>query len=192
LTAKKILLPFVMVGLMIASCENDIKRVKELQEKKLGVDQGTKIESFLSHAGKMRAKLTAPLMLRYQFDSAKIEFPKTLHVDFYDSTLQVESQLFAKYGRYLENSNKIFLRDSVIIFNVRKDTLWCNELYWDQDKEQFYTDKPVVMRQHDPQQKIFAKDGMLSDQNFKNVTFKSVGKIYNGFESFINVKDSSY
>ena len=115
-----------------------------------------------------------------------------MHVDFYDSTLQVESQLFAKYGRYLENSNKIFLRDSVIIFNIRKDTLWCNELYWDQDKEQFYTDKPVVMRQHDPQQKIFAKDGMLSDQNFKNVTFKSVGKIYNGFESFINVKDSSY
>ncbi len=183
----------MLIAMMIAACENDIKKVKELQEKKLGVDKATKIESYLSHAGKMRAKLTAPIMLRYQFDTSKIEFPNSLHVDFFDSTLQVESQLFAKYGRYLENSNKIFLRDSVIVFNIRKDTLWCNELYWDQDKEQFYTDKPVVMSQHDPNkpiQKIYASEGMLSDQNFKNISFKKVGKIYNGFESFINVKDS--
>ena len=188
------MLPFLMVGFFMCSCENDIKKVNELQEKRLGVDQAKNIESFFSHAGQMRAKLTAPLMYRYQFDTPKIEFPRNLHVDFYDSTRNIESQLFAKYGRYFENSGLVFLRDSVVIFNIRKDTLWCNELYWDRDKEQFYTDKPVVMSQHDPakpEQKIYAQGGMISDQNFKIISFKNVGKVYNGFESFIKVKDST-
>ena len=94
----------------------------------------------------------------------------------------------------MESSDKVYLRDSVIMFNVKKDTLWCEELYWDKENGLFYTDKPVIMSQHDPakpQQKIYAQEGMTSDQNFKNIVFKKVGKIYNGFDSYIKVKDST-
>lgn len=175
----------------VCACENDIKKVQDLGKKKLGVEEGKNIESFLSQGGKMRAKLTAPFMLRYQMDTVKVEFPKTLHVDFYDSVLQVESQLFAKYGRYLENENKVFLRDSVIVFNRKGDTLWCNELYWDQSKKTFYTDKPVTISQHDPLQKISGL-GLNADQNFKWFTLTKVGHIFTGKESFINMPDSSY
>ncbi|MGI8636113.1 MAG: LPS export ABC transporter periplasmic protein LptC, partial [Segetibacter sp.] len=91
------------------SCENDIREVQDLNKKAISVEEGKQIESYLSENGKIKAKLTAPLMLRYQKDTPKVEFPKSLHVDFYNDSTKVESQLSAKYGRYMENENKVFL-----------------------------------------------------------------------------------
>lgn len=177
--------------MMISSCENDIKQVQNLGKKKLGVEEGKNIESILSTAGKLKANLKAPYMLRYLFDTPRIEFPKTLHVDFYDSASHVESQLFAKYGRYVEYEKKVFLRDSVIVFNIKKDTVWCNELWWDQNAETFYTDKPIRLSLHEPRQLIYGQ-GLRSDQNFRNFTIIKAGKEFNGGkENYINVPDSS-
>ena len=182
----------IIIGcFFVLSCENDLQTVKNLGVKKLGIEEGKKIESLLSNDGKLKAKLTAPTMLRYQLDTAKIEFPNSLHVDFYDSLTTVESQLFAKYGRYFENDNKVFLKDSVLVFNRNNDTLWCEELYWDQQKGTFFTDKPAIISQG-KQQKIYAQQGLLADQNFKWFTLNKVGKINTGKDNFINIPDSTY
>ena len=77
-------------------------------------------------------------------DSPFVEFPKSLHVDFYNDSLVIESQLDARYGKYRELDNKVLLRDSVVVKNISKgDTLITPELWWDQKAEKFYTDKPV-------------------------------------------------
>src|SRR4051812_4125976 len=57
---------------------------------------------------KVKGKLTAPYMLRFQLlDSPYAEFPRSLHVDFYNDSLKTESQLDAKYGKYLSNQDKV-------------------------------------------------------------------------------------
>lgn len=177
--------------MLFFSCENDIKKVQDLGKRRTGVEEGKNIESVFSNGGNLKADLKAPLMLRYLLDTPRVEFPNSLHVDFYDSAAHVESQLFAKYGRYFENEGKFFLRDSVVVFNIKKDTLWCNELYWDQNKQQFYTDKPIRLSQHEPRQLIYGQ-GLTADQNFKWFTIIKPGKEFNEHESFINVPDSSY
>jgi len=182
---------FTAQAILFISCENDIEEVRALGMHKLGIEEGKGIVSLMSEGGKTNAKLQAPTMLRYQTDSPKIEFPNSLHVDFYDSLTTVESQLFAKFGRYLENENRIFLRDSVIVFNRKKDTLWCKELYWDQAKGTFFTDKAVVISQQNPRQKIYGQ-GLNADQNFKWFTLNKIGRINTGTQSFINVADSVY
>ncbi len=176
--------------IFLISCENDVTEVQNLGKKNAGIEEGKNIESFLSNGGRVKAKLTAPVMLRYQLDTIKTEFPKSLHVDFYDSAATVESQLNARYGRYLENDNKVFLRDSVIVFNRKGDTLWCNELYWDQTKGTFFTDKHVKISRASPRQKVDGQ-GLIADQNFKWFTIIKVGRFYNEGESFINVPDST-
>ena len=188
---SRILIAVVIAVVSLISCENDIQLVKALGEHKLGIEEGKNIESIMTNGGKTTARLTAPLMLRYQTDSAKVTFPKSLHVDFYDSLTTVESQLYASYGRYLENDNKVFLSDSVIVFNRKKDTLWCKELYWDQTLGLYYTDKPVVISQQNPRQKIYGQ-GLRSDQNFKWFTLNKIGRINTGKQSFINIADSTY
>ncbi|MDE3236834.1 MAG: LPS export ABC transporter periplasmic protein LptC [Bacteroidota bacterium] len=188
---KKNILILFAGSLLVTACENDIKAVQALGQKKLGVEEGKNIVSILSSAGKQKAKLTAPYMLRYQMDTIKTEFPKSLHVDFYDSARNVESQLFAKYGEYKETQQVVFLKDSVIAFNIRKDTLWCDELYWNQSTGRYYTDKRVVISQHDPRQKL-AGIGFESDQDLKNITIKKVGRVFTGQQSFFIAPDSTY
>ncbi len=173
------------------SCENDIKKVQDLGKRRTGVEEGKNIESIFSQGGNLKADLKAPLMLRYLLDTPRVEFPNTLHVDFYDSVAHIESQLFAKYGRYVENEGRVFLRDSVIVFNVKKDTLWCNELWWDQNRQVLYTDKPMKFFKNDPRQMIYGQ-GFTADQSFKWFTILKPGKEPNKKESFINVPDSSY
>ena len=83
-------------------------------------------------------------MRRSEMDSPYVEFPNTLHVDFYNDSLQIESFMDARYGKWKEQDGKVYLRDSVVVMNILKgDTLYCKELWWDQKAEKFYTDKPV-------------------------------------------------
>lgn len=158
---------------LIMACENDINVVKNLGKSRIGVEEGKNILTYWSSGGKVKAKLTAPFMFRYLYDSPRVVFPHSVHVDFYDSTLQVESQLFAKYGQYIESQNKVYLRDSVIVFNVKKDTLWCDDLYWDQNLGTFSTEKPVRIYQSNPIQRLRGI-GMTADQNFKWFQLKKV------------------
>lgn len=174
---------FILGCFFVCSCENDYDQVINLNKKEISVEEGKDIESYLSQNGKVKAKLTAPIMLRYLRDTPKVVFSKSLHVDFYNDSTKIESQLNAKYGHYLENQNKVFLKDSVIVFNVSGDTLFCNELNWDQLQSIFYTDKNVIIKK--PDQKIYGK-GLVADQAFNWFTIKQV------YNSSITMPDSSF
>ena len=160
---------------LLSACENDLREVNALSEKKTSVEEGYQIQSYLSQSAKMKAKLTAPLMKRYLNDSSPyVEFPRSLHVDFFDDSLRMESKLDARYGKYKENEQKVFLKDSVVTSNMRGDTLWCRELWWDQQLQQFYTSKAVRIRQPD---KIIYGKGMKAAQDMSWFKLDSVSGI---------------
>jgi LPS export ABC transporter protein LptC len=169
--------------IFICSCENDPEAIKRLTDKKTAVEEARTVESYLSQGGKVKAKLTSPFMLRYLTDSAYVEFPHSLHVDFYNDTLAVESQLDALYGKYREKEKKVFLRDSVVVINkMTGDTLRSPELWWDQNTEKIYTDKPV--RIHTRDKVIFGQYGMTASQDFSEYV------INNARGTLMKVKDS--
>ena len=142
-------IPWIANGLwltafLFSSCENDEKVIKDLTEKKVMKEEAIKIEGYLSQDGKMKAKLKAPLMLRVNADTLYVEFPNTLHVDFYDDSANIETRLDSRYGKYFENLGKVYLRDSVTVITVKGDTLRSPDLWWDQNTKLFYTDKYAV------------------------------------------------
>ena len=150
-------------------CENTQKQIDDITQNKVMVDEVKNIQSYLSQQGVVKAKLKAPLMLRYERDSMYSEFPKSLHVDFYDSTAHIESWLDAKYGKYFESQNKVYLRDSVVAINTKGDTLKTHELWWDQQKEKFYTDKPYEL--NTKTRRIHGERGLEASQDFNNIIF---------------------
>jgi LPS export ABC transporter protein LptC len=147
----------------IYGCENDEKILNELNKKIIMVDEVRNVQTIFSQQGALKAKLNAPLMLRYQADTIYLEFPKTLHVDFFDSTGKKESQLDALYGKYFESLSKVLLRDSVVVSNIKGDTLKCPELWWDQNTKKFYTDSVVRLKTVD--KTIYGGKGMQADQD---------------------------
>jgi hypothetical protein len=116
--------------------------VDEQFKKKIAVEEALSVESYLSQEGKVKAKLVAPYMKRYMADPPYIEFPRSLHVDFFNDSIQLESTLDALYARHMESERKVLLKDSVVVINKLKgDTLRTSELWWDQNLQEFYTDK---------------------------------------------------
>ena len=155
----------------VYSCENQQKDIDAWTKNKVMTEKALNVESYISNEGKMKAKLTAPLMYRVLADTQYIEFPKTMHVDFYDDSTKIETWLDCKYGKYLESLNKVYLRDSVIVITVKRDTLRCHDLWWDKTKEIFYTDSVATYRS--PGNDITGGKGMEATQDLKMVKFKA-------------------
>jgi LPS export ABC transporter protein LptC len=165
-------------AILLGGCDTgtNTKDTASAGPRKQNPEEGWQIESLMSESGKVKGKLRAPYMLRYQkSDSPYAEFPRSLHVDFFKDSVEpgkpigdsiiVESRMDAKYGKYLQNQNKVFLRDSVVVKNILKgDTLYCKELWWDQATQKFFTDKPVEIY---TKEKILFGTGMEADQNFR-------------------------
>lgn len=156
----------------LSACENDINEVKALDEHGVNTEEATGVESFLSVGGKVKAKLNAPLMISTEKDTASMSFPKSLHVVFYDdSTGLPTSFVFAKYGIYYKNLHKVMLRDSVIATTINGDTLTTSELWWDQNSEEIYSDKPSLLKQTNPYSRIPGKNGFRAKQDFSEFVF---------------------
>jgi LPS export ABC transporter protein LptC len=163
---------FLLTGcFFVCSCENNIKDLPSSLRKSNVPEEGVNIISDLSEKGVVKGQLRAPYMLRYQqTDTPYTEFPRSLHVDFFNDSMKIESKVDALYGKYLPNQEKVFLRDTVVVKNVLKgDTLHCDELWWDQHTQKFYTNKKVRIY---TKTQILWGTGMVADQNFRwyNIT----------------------
>ena len=163
--------------LFLSSCGNSDKELNEYNSKSLGIEEIKNADINYTLGGKAKAKLLSPLMLRVQETNPYVEFPKTLHVDFYNETGQVDSRLDAKYGKYFDSESKVFLKDNVRVINVKGDTLYCDELWWDRNRtgNEFYTGKPVRIR---TKMQIIDGVGMEARQDFKNWVIKNVTNSY--------------
>lgn len=153
------------------ACENDQKTIDDLTKPKATTEEAKNIETYLSQGGTLKAKLWAPYMLRSSSDTTFVEFPRSLHVNFFDSLGRVDSHLDAKYGKYFESLNKVYLRDSVVVFNMQGDSLRSPDLWWDQNTQLFYTDKNVWIKR---QGTVLLGKGMDSRQDLSDIHIKQV------------------
>lgn len=165
---KTVLAALIPGCIFLCSCENDEQAVNDLYTKKLGIEEAKDIILNYTTAGRTKAILTSPQMLRVQDSMPYYEFPKSLQTDFFNDAGLKESKLTAKYAKYKENQSIVFLKDSVKVINMLKgDTLYCMELYWDRSRTgmEFYTDKPVRIR---TRTQVMDGVGMEASQDFNS------------------------
>ena len=169
---------FLFLISVLISCGNSEKELNEYNSKSLGVEEIKNADINYTLGGNAKAKLQSPLMLRVQDVSPYIEFPKKLHVDFFSENGTLDSRLDALYGKYLEQESKVFLKDSVKVINIKGDTLYCDELWWDRNRKgnEFYTELPVRIR---TKTQIIDGVGMEARQDFKGYVIKKVTGIIN-------------
>ena len=85
--------------LVMTGCENTQEEIDTWTKESKNYEIARGVESYMSQEGKLKAKLTAPLMLRSIKDTQYLEFPEALHVDFYNDSTQIETWLDSKYGK---------------------------------------------------------------------------------------------
>ncbi len=147
----------------VVSCENDEKVLKEMFDKVSMVEEAVNINSLISQNGILKARMKAPLMLRYQADTNYYEFPKTINIEFFNDSSIIENRVHARYAKYFDNLNMFFLKDSVVVYNIKGDTLRSSELWYNQALQKYYTDTPVWI--HTKDKRIYGEKGLEAGQD---------------------------
>jgi LPS export ABC transporter protein LptC len=151
---------------LLSSCENDIKKVNLLTASdSLPVSTVKNIDLIRSVSGKVVLELTAPLLKSYEGEDPYSEFPQGLKIVFFDSLMNITSQLTAEYGISHDKQKLMEARKNVVVVNNRKhEQLNTEVLTWNQLTHKIYSDKFVKITR--PGKVIFG-EGMQSDETFE-------------------------
>lgn len=130
----------------------------------LNTERAEEVTILYSKEGFVKARLTTKTFNHIQNTTVPyIEMKNGLKMEFFDDSLKNQSTLTAKYGKYFEQNGNVLVRDSVVIFNNKKEQLNTEELIWNEKIQKFYTEKFVKITT--PTQIIYG-DGLESNQNF--------------------------
>ncbi len=164
-----ILMLSVFSTLLFFSCENDLEVVKIFSDPQKAPDiTMNNFETIYSDSAKVKARLTAPLLDRYDSDNKKYsEFPKGLHVYFYNDSLHVNAEIVAKYAINYDKTKLWEARNDVVVTNTKGERLNTEQLFWDQNKKIIYTKKYCRITTPDGNQHI-GENGMEASEKFDN------------------------
>jgi len=158
---------------MLFACKNDMETITSLTvDDSVASETAKNIEMIYSDSGKIVIKLTSPLLKRYINDDPYLEFPEGLHLFFYDSLMQVESELTANYGINWEDKKLMEVKDDVVITNhAKEEVLNTEHVIWDQRIKKIYSD--VFVKRTSPEGVLYG-EGFDADESLKAWKLRNV------------------
>ncbi|MEM6725964.1 MAG: LPS export ABC transporter periplasmic protein LptC [Bacteroidota bacterium] len=161
--------------LLCMACQNELIEVGEIDPGlEPGVERAKEVEMLYSDSGVVRVRIKAPLLYFYQpteQEGQKREFPEGLKVDFFNPNKQVTSWLIANYARHHEKSGLIYLRDSVVVWNIKNERIISEEMVWDEKNKQIRSDTFVTVITE--KEEIFGRN-LIANQEFTRWEIKDV------------------
>ena len=110
-------------------------------------------------------------------------FEKGVYLEKFDSLFHIDASIKADTAYYYEKKKLWELRSNVHIRNLQGDKFDTQLLFWDEAKEQIYSDKPISIEQAD-------KSIINGQYGFKSNQQLTEYEIYNSGGEFI-VKDTT-
>jgi LPS export ABC transporter protein LptC len=168
-----LLLPVIIAGMAILTgCENDLKDLRKISAKEVNQqgEQYTGVDVIYSDSARVKAHMTAPVMINYKVKNPYTEMPKGVKVIFYDNNLNVTSTITSKYAIRRETEKVIELRDNVVGTNIKGDTFMSDELIWDENTKQIHSNKLVHVKMADGS--ITDGTSFASDENLNHWTME--------------------
>jgi LPS export ABC transporter protein LptC len=110
----------------------------------VGIERAEGVELLYSDSAIVRVAIHAPVLLRYiARDTPKQVFPEGVDADFYNEQHVQTSKMIANYAEQFQKERKVYLEDSVRIWNNKSELLETDELIWDEPAEQISSTKYV-------------------------------------------------
>ncbi|HVW94761.1 MAG TPA: LPS export ABC transporter periplasmic protein LptC [Mucilaginibacter sp.] len=137
---------FVLTGTLTA-CENslnDIKKISSKEEDK-PISRSTGVDVIYSDSAKVKAHLTAPLMIDYEDNTPHPykECPKGVKIVFYDDSLHETGTIVSDYAIMREKENVTEFRKNVVAKNAQGEVFKSDELIYDMTARTFKSNKHV-------------------------------------------------
>jgi len=159
--------------LCLCACENDMTEVQRvISEEEEAIERARDVEILYSDSAVVRVRIRAYTMLNHlDKKEPRREFPEGFMVDFFDERKRVVSNLSANYAINYINENKVFMKDSVVVWNEKGERLEAEELTWDEREKKVHSDEFVKMTTAD---QIIYGYGFTSNLEFTRYKIKQV------------------
>lgn len=171
LFSKKIILNLLAVAAMVMlfSCESNFKDVQKINVSNFApMGEADTVNLKYTDSGRVKAILIASKML--DFGNASFpytEFPKGVDVTLYDAQ-QKESYISSDYAITYKGTNIIDLQGNVKITSNDGKLLETTQLYYDQKREWFFTEKKCKLTLGPGN--IFYTKGFDASRDFKDIS----------------------
>jgi len=159
----------LLLAILLVGCENDIERINMVtEETEIPILKSTNIEVIYSDSAKVKVQILAPYYQSFpDVERPYDEFPEGMEVFFYDDSGRIESEIRSDYTIYYAQEQLWHATGNVIARRLDNgDALYTEELFWDMEKEQIYSDS--YTRVHNEDNVLYGKKGFKSDQDLSN------------------------
>jgi len=160
---------------MFFSCKNNFKEVQKIgisENEPIGVAENINLK--YTDSGKIEAILLSPKMFDFSNRGFKFsEFPDGIHLTLFDDENQ-KSTVVADYAIVYNETDLMDLQGQVVIATKDNDTLFAEQLFYDQKKEWLFTNKPVTFRTG---LDLIHGNGFDSDTKFTNAEVLEINGI---------------
>ena len=162
---------------MFLSCNNTLKEVQGLDINSYApLSIAENINTKYTDSGRLTVILVSPKMVNFtnrEFPFYK--FPEGIDLTFFDDDNN-RNTVISDHAIMYDQTNLIDLRGNVVLTTSTKDTLFTEQLFYDQKKEWLFTNHPVKFRTKDY---ITNGIGFDSNKNFTNAQVLEVnGRIF--------------
>ena len=135
-----------MFFLLLFSCNTNFKKIQKIgMSDNEPIGEAEHINLKYTDSGKVKAVLKSPKM--FDFSNRKFaynEFTEGVYLELFENGKK--SVVVSDYGIIYNKTNVIDLQGNVVVTTHSNDTLFAEQLYYDQDKEWLFTNKPVTFR----------------------------------------------
>lgn len=129
---------------MFFSCKNNFEEVQQigvLQNLPVGVAENMNLK--YTDSGRLKANLISDKMLDFSNKEFSYnEFPEGVVLYLFDEANK-KSTIVADYAVVYNNTNLIDLRGNVVITTETKDSIFAEQLFYDEKRDWVFSNKPV-------------------------------------------------
>jgi LPS export ABC transporter protein LptC len=167
----------LILGAVLFSCNKRLDKIQGPSNSALlPVSIAENINTKHTDSGRLTTVLVSPKMINFSnLNFPYYEFPEGINLTLLDDNNQA-STVVSNQAVLYNKTDLIDLRGNVVLTTATNDTLFTEQLYYDQKKKWLFTNNPVKFRTKDY---ITNGNGFDANQDFTNAQVLEVtGRIY--------------
>jgi LPS export ABC transporter protein LptC len=168
----------IFLCLALYSCkDNDIEKIKVLTSSdNLPIEIGTNLLLNYTDSGKLKAKVFAPTLERYDNEKRNQAIMKKGITAYFFTNNKITSYIKSKYAVRDDRARTMTVKDSVIVVNIKGDTLRTETLVWSEKTNKINTNDAVKITT--PTETIYG-EGLESNTDFSTYKIFKIKGIIN-------------
>lgn len=134
----------LLLACFLSACGNDIEKTKMFERQTLPESTIKNAEIQRSENGRLQMVMNAPLIEKYSNPEEKTEYRKGVLIHFYNGYDKPTGILQAQYAVNYDKRETMVVRDSVVIIDLQRgDTIYLQDLTWNQMEHRIYSENPL-------------------------------------------------